>query len=248
MRVDRACAGGIEPRESLVRRGPVLLDLVRDPLAHLVLGGRWDAEVREGRTEVEARAAGDDGPAPALDELVDLGVRQRRERAHAHRLFERPEPYEPRGTRRLVRENRQAAVDLHRVRGDDVRPETRCDSLGDGALPGRSRPEDRDHLDTAARRVRVGHRFFRGVGVEQFRSRGVLVSHDSGSPSPVRLGHVPFGRRLGHRPPPHASSLLVKSRQVGHDSAPDPCQSFHDRPARRRCGPFTRGRVSPRGL
>ena len=46
---------------------------------------------------------------------------------------------------RLVREDRQAAVDLHRVRGDQLGRDALRERLGDGRLARRGRAEDREN-------------------------------------------------------------------------------------------------------
>jgi hypothetical protein len=47
-------------------------------------------------------------------------------------VLEIPDGRQARGSRRLMRENRQAAVDLHRVGGDDLSGNALRDRLGDG--------------------------------------------------------------------------------------------------------------------
>ena len=50
-------------------------------------------------------------------------------------VVERPDPDEPRRPLGLVGQDRQAAVGLHRVRGDDLGWDPPRQGLGDGALP-----------------------------------------------------------------------------------------------------------------
>ena len=59
-------------------------------------------------------------------------------------LVETEEADEPRRVLGLVRQDRQAAVDLHRVRGDELRRDPARDLLRNGALARRGRPEDRE--------------------------------------------------------------------------------------------------------
>src|SRR5438045_6164309 len=60
-------------------------------------------------------------------------------------VVERPEPDEPRRELGLVRQDREAAVDLHRVCGNKLHRNAPRDLLRDGALPRGRRAEDRDH-------------------------------------------------------------------------------------------------------
>ena len=63
---------------------------------------------------------------------------------------ERPDRHEPRRARRLVRQDRQPAIDLHGVRGDDLGAEPVGERLGDRGLARRRRPEDGDHARRAS--------------------------------------------------------------------------------------------------
>ena len=80
------------------------------------------------------------------DELVDRLVCERGVLADGHRLREVADRDEPRRLGRLVREDRQAAVDLERVGGDDLGAELGREGLRDRGLAGRRRAEDRDDL------------------------------------------------------------------------------------------------------
>ena len=66
--------------------------------------------------------------------------------ADGHRLAEARGSRRGASARRLVGEDRQAAVDLERVGGDDLGAERVRDAPCDGRLAGRRRAEDRDHL------------------------------------------------------------------------------------------------------
>ena len=80
------------------------------------------------------------------DEMVDGVVRERRVLADRHRLTEAADPDEVRGLGGLVGQDRQSAIDLERVGGDDVGAERIRDAPCDGRLAGGRRAEDRDHF------------------------------------------------------------------------------------------------------
>ena len=167
---------------------------------------RRNLEVGDRGPEIEPRAAGDDRSARALDEHVDRLVCRRRVRTDAHLLGERSDPDELRRTRRLVREDRQTAVDLHRIGGDDLGSELLGEPLGDCALARRGRSVQRNNLHPRCE-----------------RSSAALVVTARG----VRFGHVGGGRLSGHRPPPHASSLTPKPRRVCHGFGAATRRSIH---------------------
>jgi len=106
---------------------------------------RWNVgrkgDVRQGGLEPEPRAADDDRRAPGRDDLVDGLVREALELADGALPVERPDPDEARA-RVLVRQDRQPAVDLHRVRGDELGGDPGRDRLRDGGLPRRGRSEN----------------------------------------------------------------------------------------------------------
>ena len=104
-------------------------------------------------TEVEAGPAGDHGVPRLGDETVELVASA----AKALMLIssERADSHEAgRGRSGWFVRDLETAVDLHRVGRDDVRPEPVGYGLRDGALAGRGRAEDHDHLD-GPRRARV---------------------------------------------------------------------------------------------
>ncbi len=102
-------------------------------------------------------------------------MRQRCELPDGHLLGGRADGDQSRGMRRLVRENREPAVDLERVDRDHLGLEARRDRLRDGALPGRRRPEDCDHLGR--------------------RELGPFSAFDPRAPvGRVPIGHVPAPR------------------------------------------------------
>jgi hypothetical protein len=106
----------------------------------------WHAQVRERRAQVEAGAAGEDGRPAGREELVDGSVRELGVLGDGGLVQERPDRDEPCRPRRLRREHRHAAVDLHRVGRDDLAAEPVCDGFGDRGLPGCRRPEDGQDL------------------------------------------------------------------------------------------------------
>ena len=181
-----------------------------------------------------------------VDELVDLGVRERGERADAHLLVERPDGDEPRRARRLVREDRQAAVDLHRVGRDDLGRRARSASASATALlPDAVGPK------IATTSIAAGRRAASAASGASPSSRGRRARSFAG----VRFGHVRVGPALG--PPassprfePNAETVTRGSRlraeivpiapQRGHGSGGDerrargPAASSRSRPRSRR--------------
>ena len=160
-----------------VRGARVLVDSPLDPRQRRLVNRGRKLEIGQGCAEVEPRAARHDRRSTRGDELVDLRVRERRELADGHLLVERADPDEPGVERRLVREDRQAAVDLQRVDGHHLGPEPRRRRLCDGALARGGRAEDRDHLGKApmARaHVRVGRVLVGHVLRRDARATGLL--------------------------------------------------------------------------
>ena len=147
VRVDGLGCTRIECGEPRVRRSRIALDLGQDPLPHARAGRRRHVQVGERGAEVEPRAAADDRGPGACDELVDRCVRQRRVGADRHLLAQVPDPDERGRPGRLVGQDRQAAVHLHGVAGDDLGAEPVGDLLGHRGLPRRGRAEDGDHGD-----------------------------------------------------------------------------------------------------
>jgi uncharacterized membrane protein YbhN (UPF0104 family) len=140
----RGC--GIAAGEQVVGAGPAdAVVQVLPVLAPACGGRRRQPERRDRGAQVEPRAAGDDGRLSAGEDLVDRVVREALVLRDRGLVVEPPDPDEPRGQARLVREDRQPSIDLHRVRRDDLGLEPWEESLGDGALSRGGGPEDRDH-------------------------------------------------------------------------------------------------------
>ena len=99
-----------------------------------IRGWRRELEVDNGGAEVEACSTGDDCNSRGLDELVDRAVSELgilADRELVREVADGDEPSRPGG---LVREDWQAAVDLQRVRRDDLAAELIGDELRDGGL------------------------------------------------------------------------------------------------------------------
>ena len=111
------------------------------------LHGRRNLEVDERCTQVQPGAPRDDGRAVRADELVDGFVCEQGELACGHGLREVTDSDEPGRLRRLVRENREAAIDLERICRDDLRAEAAREGMCHGGLAGCRRAEDRNDLD-----------------------------------------------------------------------------------------------------
>ena len=109
--VDGGGGRRIELGEPLVgERRIVVVDAL--PALALPRGrSRGQGEVGESGAEVEAGPPDDDRRPPGREDLVDRCLGQGRVLADGCLVVERPERHEPRGC--LVREDRQAAVDLH---------------------------------------------------------------------------------------------------------------------------------------
>ena len=115
---------------------------------------RRELEVGERSAEIEAGAADDDRRAPLGECAVDGLVRETLVLGDGAFVVERPDADERGRSGGLVREDRQALVDLHRVGRDDLRRDGVCDRLGDGRLPARRGAKDaNDH----PRQVSGGH-------------------------------------------------------------------------------------------
>ena len=130
-------------------------------------GGGGSSSSESGRAEVEPRAADDDRDSPPAEDPVDRRMREPLVLGHRALVVERPDPDEVRPLV-LVREDRQAAVDLHRVGGDELGRDALGERGRDVALAARGRPEDRERprTGTALRgdegRLTAGERGRRG--------------------------------------------------------------------------------------
>ncbi len=109
---------------------------------------RRQLEPGERGAQVEPGSAGDDRGEPAREDVVDRGVREPLVLGHRAVVVERPDRGQVRGPVGLVGEDRQPAVDLHRVRGHDLARQPVRDRLGDRRLPGGGRAEDRENPET----------------------------------------------------------------------------------------------------
>ncbi len=102
---------------------------------------RRQAHVGQGRLEPQAGATDDDGGSTGCDDLVDRVVRQRLELTDGALAVERPDADQARvGV--LVREDREPAVDLHRVGRNELGRDSLGNRLGDGGLARRGRAEN----------------------------------------------------------------------------------------------------------
>ena len=107
---------------------------------------RRELQVGEGSAEIEARSADDDRRAPLGERAVDGLVCEALVFGDGAFVVERPDADERGRAIGLVREDRQALVDLHRVGRDDLGREGVCDRLCDGRLPAGGGAKDRnDH-------------------------------------------------------------------------------------------------------
>ena len=128
-----------------------------DELLHLLAEGRvlprlLELIVLEQGLDVEARAAGEDGHPALRIEAVDDGLGLLLEERHAVGLIGIADVDEvmrdalPLRLGRLGRADVEAAVDEHRVTGQDFRLERLCELDGERCLARSRRPEDDDEL------------------------------------------------------------------------------------------------------
>ena len=138
---------GIPLGERLVRRfGPELV--VGALPARPLLGRRGGrkGELDEGRPKIQARATDNDRRQALLECVVDRRVRELGVLADRYLVLEPPDRDQLGRVLGLVRENRDSAVDLHRIGGDQPRRYAFRHRLGDGALARRGRAKDRDDV------------------------------------------------------------------------------------------------------
>jgi hypothetical protein len=125
---------------SALRSEPVIELLPPGPL--LRARPRRQLEVRQRRAEIETGTSGHHGRTARGQELVDHRVRQLRVLRHRPLVSKRPDPNEPGRTFGLSREDRQAAVGLHRVGRQHLAFEAIRHRFGDRRLARRRRAED----------------------------------------------------------------------------------------------------------
>ena len=141
-----ACSSlGIALAQKLVSRvGPELLISVLPTLAGARVRRRRKAELGQSGSQVEACPADDDRSQTLGERAIDHVMRQLCVFPDRGLVFERPDRHELCRPFGLVRENRDAAVNLHRIGRDQPRGDPVGQRFGDGGLTGRSGPEDRD--------------------------------------------------------------------------------------------------------
>ena len=141
----RAAARGSRRSRMRVRRRRAAAVVEALPALAVRSGGAsaGSANVGQRGLEPEPGAADDDRRPPRGGDLVDRRVRELLVLADRALAVERPDADEPRAGV-LVRQDRQAAVDLHRVGGDELGRDPLRDRLGDGRLARRGRAEDRE--------------------------------------------------------------------------------------------------------
>ena len=134
-------------------------ELVVEPLQPLARAGRRAAAAGRGRPERRA------GRGRCRRRRPASGPRRGSRRSPRARAAGTRRPSRPRRGPRiptsrvglgLVGQDRQPAIDLHRVRGDELGGDPAGELLGDGALAGRGRPEDRE--DVRRQRPRAARR------------------------------------------------------------------------------------------
>ena len=140
-----AAAGSSSERRAWASVGIVVVGVL-DPRARGSVDRRRDLELSQRGAEIETGAARDDRCPTRGDQMVDGVVRESGVLADRHRLTEAADPDEVRGLGWLVGQDRQSAVDLERVGGDDVGAERIRDVPCDCRLPRCRRAEDRDHF------------------------------------------------------------------------------------------------------
>jgi hypothetical protein len=142
--------------ERLVRRlGPELVVRALPPLPRAGSRGRRKVELDERCPQIQARATHDNRSHLVLERAIDRRVRQVRVLADRCLVVEAPDPDQLGRVLGLVRQDRDASVDLHRVGGDQTGRDPLGKCLGDRALARRGRAEDRDYLSHADGRGRA---------------------------------------------------------------------------------------------
>ena len=144
--VYRLCGSRIELGEKRMGLRGIVVVGVFDPRARGSVDRRRDLELSQRGAEIETGAARDDRCPTRGDQMVDGFVRESGVFADRHRLTEAADPDEVRGLGWLVGQDRQSAIDLERVGGDDVGAERIRDAPCDCRLTRCRRAEDRDHF------------------------------------------------------------------------------------------------------
>ena len=108
---------------------------------------RWRRQLERGqrRPEVETSPPDDHRRPSCRERLVHRLVREPFVVGHGGFPVEVPDADEPRRRLRLIRQDGQAAVDLHRIRRDELGGNPLRDRLGQRGLSRRGRPEDGYH-------------------------------------------------------------------------------------------------------
>ena len=152
-----AAAGSSSERSAWASAGSAVVDLL-DPRPRCCVDGGRNLEIRQRGAEIEAGAA--------RDHRRPMRRRPdgRRRRARAPRTRRRTSshrgsriPTRCVGSAGLVGQDRQSAIDLERVGGDDLGAERIGDAPRDGRLARRRRAEDRDHFIRQFGHDLVGH-------------------------------------------------------------------------------------------
>src|SRR5918993_1841057 len=145
VRVNPGCCGGVPLSEGCMRPlGAEAVVQLLQPAARARGCRRRELEARERCTEIEAGAADDNRRLAGFDELVDRGLRKLLVFTNRPLVVEGPDSDEPSPPYRLVRQDRQAVVDLHRVGRHELAADPIGEGLGDVRLPGGGPPEDAD--------------------------------------------------------------------------------------------------------
>jgi hypothetical protein len=115
------------------------------PSSPLLRGrSRRELELRHCRTEIQTSAADNDWRASRREQLVHGRVGKSCVLGDRSFMTQRPDADEPRRPVGLSREDRQAAVRLHRIGGDHLATEQIRHRFADSGLARPGRTEDRD--------------------------------------------------------------------------------------------------------
>ena len=106
---------------------------------------RRELESGESGPEVEAGPPDHDRRLSGSQDLVDRVVRELLVLGNRTFVLELPDADEPRRLRRLVGQDRQATVRLHRIRRYELGRKSGRQLLSDGGLARSGRPEQRQH-------------------------------------------------------------------------------------------------------
>ena len=146
VRVHHRARGGIERCEPRMGDlGTLFVVEACPPFPRARLRSGRQRQVGQRRPQIQAGAADDDRRASRGEDLVDHRVGELRVLPDRGLMFERPDADEPSWMGSLVRQDRQIAIDLHRVGRHELRGDPFGHRFGDGRLAARGRPEDGDH-------------------------------------------------------------------------------------------------------